>query len=51
MLIDDFTDTSLENFLSELQKCIINDECQNSFKTFKYTKITNNKQYKVIIIS
>ena len=46
--IDNFTDTSLENFLSELQKCIINDECQNSFKTFKYTKITKNKLYKAI---
>jgi hypothetical protein len=46
--IDNFTDTSLENFLSELQKCIINDEYQNSFKTFKYTRITKNNLYKAI---
>jgi hypothetical protein len=46
--INNFTDTSLENFLSELHECIINDECQNSFKTFKYKKITKNKLYKAI---
>lgn len=46
---DDSLDTSLEDFLSDLYDCIINDKIQNSFNDYEY-KILNTKNalYKAI---
>jgi len=41
-------DNSLEDFLSELENCIVNDNIENSFQTFHYYRIKKNKIYKAI---
>ncbi len=42
-------DTSLDDFLSSLYDCIMNDKIQNSYHDFNYTQMNGkNKLYKAI---